>query len=140
MHRCTTYIHAHGSSYMQVLKLPGYLQSVMTAIEDLADQAHINGAGPGGFKDPDMLLTYLLACLLAYLLTYLLTYLGAGPGGFNDPDMLVVGLEGMTPCVATPTPAPLALHTRAPRARSHTAVCAARSTLQPSTRAEPLNP
>ena len=37
----------------KVLKLPGYLQSVMTAIEDLAE--HHPYAGPGGFNDPDML-------------------------------------------------------------------------------------
>jgi hypothetical protein len=36
-----------------VLKLPGYLQSVMTAIDDLAQ--HHPYAGPGGFNDPDML-------------------------------------------------------------------------------------
>jgi len=36
-----------------VLKLPGYLQSVMTAIEDLASYHRF--AGPGGFNDPDML-------------------------------------------------------------------------------------
>ncbi|KAL3911467.1 MAG: hypothetical protein SGPRY_008679 [Prymnesium sp.] len=35
------------------LKLPGYLQSVMTAIEDVAN-LHPH-AGPGGFNDPDML-------------------------------------------------------------------------------------
>ena len=36
-----------------MLKLPGYLQSVMTAIDDLAQ--HHPYAGPGGFNDPDML-------------------------------------------------------------------------------------
>ena len=40
-------------SARSVLKLPGYLQSVMTAIEDLAQ--HHPYAGPGGFNDPDML-------------------------------------------------------------------------------------
>jgi alpha-galactosidase len=37
-----------------VHKLPGYLQSIMTAIED-ADRARRTVDGPGGFNDPDML-------------------------------------------------------------------------------------
>ncbi len=40
----------------KVLKLPGFLQSVTTAIEQQADQAHVRGAGAYGFNDPDMLL------------------------------------------------------------------------------------
>ena len=46
-----------------VLKLPGYLQSVMTAIEDLAE--HHPYAGPGGFNDPDMLVVGLDGCARA---------------------------------------------------------------------------
>ena len=38
----------------RVHKLPGYLQSIMTAIED-ADRAQRVVDGPGGFNDPDML-------------------------------------------------------------------------------------
>jgi len=39
----------------QEMKLPSFLQSIETAIEQQAGAAYIEGAGPGGFNDPDML-------------------------------------------------------------------------------------
>ena len=39
----------------QEMKLPSFLQSIETAIEQQVGAAYIEGAGPGGFNDPDML-------------------------------------------------------------------------------------
>lgn len=52
-----------------VLKLPGFLQSVSTAIEQQAGPEYVSGSGCDA----------------------------QGRCGYNDPDMLLVGLSGMTP-------------------------------------------
>jgi len=53
----------------KILKLPGFLQSVSTAIEQQAGPDFVAGSGCDA----------------------------EGRCGYNDPDMLLVGLEGMTP-------------------------------------------